>query len=148
MDMEREAGRLKWLVLCAVLFVISCFFAYAEFVYLTFGRDARAAITATSIVQGRRSQRLRVDYQFTEPDGTQRTGSDLVSTAWTIPATRLVDVRYTPGPEGRSRLAENANWIWLAVFAISVTSIIAFIARVLIEAKRETQPIVRRPERW
>lgn len=148
MDREREAARAGWFLACAVLFVVSCFTAYTEAVYLLWGRDATASVTGTRIVPGTRGRTwLQVIYRFTEPDGTERRGYDRVGTTWTAPAGGLVAVRYTPGPDGWSRLAWNPKWYWVILFAASVIGILVCVGRILAEAWVETRPIERRGDR-
>lgn len=122
----------KWFFLFVITFVISGFNCYPELIYALFGRDAVAEVK--SVRQfippfQRRSiwgddTKLAVTYEFLEPDLTQRKGFDVVSVKWQ--STPTVNVRYTPGEGGRSRLAENKPWIWMVVFWISTVGTVTF----------------------
>jgi hypothetical protein len=109
MDMDHELKRAKRLLSGIVLFIVSCFFAFGEGVYLIEGRETTAQITNVALVttHGRSgpSKHLRVDIAFVGSNGTQRTGNDTISTDWVPPATGNVTVRYTPGIDGRARTA-------------------------------------------
>ena len=100
---------------------------YAELAYLLSGHETTANVTKAyeTTIRGRfgigRGTKIVVDYTFAEPDGTRRTDSCNMSSDW-IP-TQQVTVRYTPGANGRSRIAGEVNWIWIIIFAASIASI-------------------------
>jgi hypothetical protein len=132
MDMDNELARAKWLLFSAALLLVSCCITYGEAVYLVKGRQTDATITRVyeETLRGRfganRGQRLTVEYSFAEPDGTRRRDSDTVSLDWDIPSTGKIPVQYTPGAEGRSRLAGHANWFGIGFFAVSVVLLVLF----------------------
>jgi len=144
MAMDHELKRAKWFLCGIVLFIVSCFFAYEEWAYLTNGREAIATITAvTPVTTQRRSgtrKSLRVDFAFVEPNGTQRTGSESESTDWTPPATGQVKVRYTPGTYGRVRFAGRVNWAGVGLFIGSLCILGFFGGRLWLEAREATRP--------
>jgi hypothetical protein len=113
-------------------------------VYLINGREALASITKVSTVttQGRGgpSNHLQVDFVFEDASGTQRTGSDTIGTDWVPPATRSVKVQYTPGSNGRVRLAGKFNWLGVGLFLASVCVIGFFGIRLWLEAREATRP--------
>jgi hypothetical protein len=143
MDADKELGRAKWLLISAVLFLVSCFLCYSEIAYLLSGHVTQATVTKAYEVQRGRfglSTRLTVEYTFTEPDGTPRTDSDTVGTDWELPSTGTIAVQYTPGVDGRSRLSGHVNWVGIAIFVVSVGVLGFFGYRLWREAYDATRP--------
>jgi hypothetical protein len=150
MDRDNEFGRAKWLALSGLAFVISCFVVYDEVVYLVRGRVATANVTSAYEVTTRRfgvvtGKSLTVEYTFTEPDGTPRSGSDTVSASWVLPETGGIPVRYTPGAEGRSRLAGHFYWAGVVFFFVALLVMGVFGYRLWREAKEAYEP--KKPKR-
>lgn len=145
MDMDNELARAKWLLMSAALFLASCCMTYGEASYLLKGRETSATITKAYEVTQRgrfgtdRGQRLTVEYTFTEPNGTQRRDSDTVGLDWNVPASGKIPVQYTPGVDGRSRLAGHVNWLGIGIFAVSVV-LIALFALGLYKEMADTSP--------
>jgi hypothetical protein len=85
-DNDNELARAKLLLISGIVFLVSCYVAYVELIYLVRGREIEADVTQVQEVVTRRRFRerrsLAVDYRFTEPDGTARTGSDNTGTDW------------------------------------------------------------------
>ena len=82
--MDEELMRAKWVLIAAFVFLISGCMTYTELEYLVFGHttDARvvdAKLVDTSERRFRTTEKLRIDYQFTEPDGTARKGQQDLS---------------------------------------------------------------------
>lgn len=153
MDADSEIKKAKWLFGAGLLFLFSCYLTYGELAYLIRGRQTEATITNTQefVHRGRfglgGSQRLAVEYTFTEPDGTHRQDSDTVSPEWNIPEKGNVTVQYTPGRNGRSRLAGHVNWFGLALFGISVTVVGVAGYRLWHQAAEATSGRKRKPGR-
>jgi hypothetical protein len=151
MDEESELRRAKWLIFGIVIFLVSGFFSYRELVYAISGKETRGEITKTYLTEERRrggTTTVRtVEYSFTEANGTQRTGTDTVSTTWPVPADRRISIRYTPGADGNSRLSGQANWIALVLFGISAIVVIVFFVKLMIEATQATRELNRGPRR-
>jgi hypothetical protein len=149
--MESELARAKWLFAVGILFIVSCFMCYAEADYLLNGRQIEANVTDLYKVTKRgrfgESSHLKVDYTFTEPNGTSRTGSDTVGNDWKMPASKTVSVQYTPGAEGRSRLFGSINWVWIVIFFVSILVMGFFGIRLYLEAREATKPIKRKRRR-
>ena len=127
MDTDSELAKAKWLLISGVLFVVSCFICYGELVYLLNGRETQASVTKVYEVTKRgrfgmnRGTRLEAEYAFKEPDGTRRTGTSTVGKDWDF--SDSVAVRYTPGENGRSRLAGHVNWLGIILFFASVCAL-------------------------
>jgi hypothetical protein len=151
MDSDNELARAKWLLISAAIFLISGCISWGELVYLVAGRDTQADLDkAYEVTRGGRfglggRQRLTVDFSFTEPDGTRRTGTDTVRTDWPLPAGGKVPVRYTAGANGSSRLAGHVNWVGLTFFGLSVAAIGMLGVQLWREASDATRE--RRPKR-
>ncbi len=149
MDSDNEIARAKWLLISAVIFLVSGCVSWGELVYLVAGHDAQAdVVKAYEVTRGRLSrkqQRLTVDFSFTEPNGTRRTGTDTVPTDWPLPVGGKVPVRYTAGADGSSRLAGHVNWVGLTFFGLSVAAIGVFGFRLWREASEATSD--RKPKR-
>src|SRR5262245_14702312 len=111
MDRDEEIRRAKWVLICGFLFLISICLTYRELVFLVRGRTAQATILRTYEIErrGRFGQptgtRLVVEYQFVDSQGNTRTDSDEVTPEWGIPAAGTIAVCFTPGLDGKSRLA-------------------------------------------
>lgn len=135
MDSDREIARAKWLLLFGAVFLVSAFLCYGEMVYLFVGREAQATVKEAYVLERRGrfgiplGEKLVVEYSFTEPDGTSRSGHDEVTSSWPPPENGIITVRYTPGKDGRSRLAGHVNWTGLALFALSTALVIYAVAR-------------------
>ena len=148
MDGDNELARAKWLLISGLLFIVSLFLCYAEVVYLLNGRETQANVTKTYEVTKRgrfgisRGTNRVVEYAFAEPDGTRRTDSDTVSADTDIG--QKVAVRYTPGANGRSRLAGHVNWFGVILFSGSILSMTFFGFRIWREYKAGEAPRKRR----
>jgi hypothetical protein len=139
----------KLFLFCSILLIITGFYAFEECVYLVAGREATAKVTGASVVTTlRRSgthKHLKVEFAFVEPNGTQRTGSDTASADWIPPGE--VAIRYTPGKDGRSRLAGTSNWLLVGLFFVSLAVVAGFAVRLWLEAREATREPERRPRR-
>jgi hypothetical protein len=146
MDRDSELARAKWLLFSGILFLVSCFICYGELMYLLRGKQTRATLTKAYEVTRRgrfglsSGTVLTVEYTFVEPDGTRREDSDTVSPDWELPSDGTVPVQYTPGSEGRSRLAGHVNWFGIGFFAVSVVVLGVFGYRLWREASEATKP--------
>jgi hypothetical protein len=71
------------------------------------------------MLEQRKSTSTVVRYAYTESNGSERTGSDRFSGYGpNVGIGSKVDIRYTPGPGGRSRLAGHVPWLGLGLFAV------------------------------
>jgi hypothetical protein len=143
MDMDSELARAKWLLVSGALFLVSCFICYSELIYLLRGKQIHANVANVyEVHRGRFGQRmmLTVEYSFTEPDGRRRSGSAIVNPDWEAPANGMVVVQYTPGSDGRSRLAGDVNWFGIAFFVASVGVLGFFGYRLWREASEAVRP--------
>jgi hypothetical protein len=153
MDSDRDMDKTKWVLIAGGLFFVSCFMVWSELMYFLKGREAQATLTEAYEVDQRgrfgrsRGTRIELEYRFTEPDGTQRTGSTSVSNDWTPPGNGIVTVQYTPGVKGRSRLQGQVNGFWLFVFFGSLTAVVVFFVMMSREAADLDRPSKRKPAR-
>jgi hypothetical protein len=82
----------------------------------------------------------RTTFSFVEPNGTQRTGSASLAQDWKPTTPGQVKVSYTPGANGRARVAGSLNWIGLGMFFVSLC-LIGFVGiRLWLEAVEATSP--------
>jgi hypothetical protein len=151
MDEESELRRAKWLLAGLVIFIVSGIISYRELTYFVMGRNANAHITkAYETVRrsrGGETISLSIDYEFTESDGTKRTGSDTVARNWPLPDDGVILVRYTPGTDGNSRISGQVNWVGPILFVISLVVVIVFFVKLMIEARQATRELSRGPRR-
>jgi hypothetical protein len=141
MGQENELARAKWLMLCALVFLISTCVSYQEFAYLINGRDAEADITKVYESRGRRgSTSLTAEYTFTEPGGTSRKGMESLPIDWDGPRSGKVPIRYTPGEDGSSRFAGRVRWLGVGFFAISLGAVLVFAFQLLREGAEDSKP--------
>jgi hypothetical protein len=152
MDADNELARAKWLLIAIAVFLFSACISWGEMIYLVFGRETQADISkiyaevrSSGRFRQRQSETMMIDYSFTEPDGTRRTGTDSIFEGMVFPSDKKVMVRYTSGAEGRSRLAGHSNWIGIILFLGSLTAIGIFGFRLWREAKEATRD--RKPRR-
>ena len=149
MDSDHELARAKWLLLSAAIFLISGCISWDELVYWVSGRDIQADVVKAYQVTRRgrlgqsEVQRLTVDFAFTEPEGTRRTGTDTVARDWPLPGGGKVPVRYTAGANGSARLSGHVNWVGLVLFGFSLGSVGVFgfrLWREAVDATRDQKP--------
>ncbi len=146
MDEKEELERAKWLLGSIAIFVVSCFFVYDEFAFQVWGREVEATVTkAYEVTKGGKfgmggSQRLDVDFTFSEPGGLFRRGTDTVRPDWPLPRTGTVTVEYTPGELGRARLKGHTYWGQVMFFGVSLAVVAVFAFMLWREANEELKP--------
>jgi hypothetical protein len=64
---------------------------------------------------------MEIEFSFTEPGRNLRKGSDSVDVDSPLAHAESVTVQYTPGADGRSRLAGHVNWFGIAIFVGSIS---------------------------
>jgi hypothetical protein len=142
--MDDELRRAKLFLAGLVLLVVSCVFGYEELSYLFLGRETSATVTGVKEIttHGRTGEHTHreVEFTFVEPGGTRRTGSDRLDTSWTPPANGVIQVRYTPGADGRARLAGHVNWLGVGMFAVALCLVLFFGVRLWLQARAATRP--------
>ena len=146
MNEESKVARLKWDFFGLIALIVCGLFSYGEMTYFILGRTAEANLTKAEEITvrsgrfgARTSQKLSLEYAFVEADGTRRTGRDTVDLDWAFPADKKVAVRYTPGNDGKSRLAGGFEWLWLVAFGIAMVVWIYFIIRFILHVRAETR---------
>lgn len=150
MDADSELAKAKFLMIAGLAFLVSCYFVYEEVAYAASGQNATANITEVYLVtkKGRfgqeRGKSLLTEFAFNEPDGTRRTGSASYSEDWVPPADLKLPVRYTPGKDGRVRIAGRVNWIGIGFFTVSLCGVLFLGYRLKREADEAYKPRPRR----
>jgi hypothetical protein len=92
---------------------------YSDIVYFLRSHDTRATVTKVE----QRGKNVRIDYQFTEPSGTARSGHDTVvwyspPKDWVAHPTGTVTIQYIPGAD-ESRLSPSvAHWLDYAIIPL------------------------------
>lgn len=145
MDHDEEIMRGKWLIITVVVFFFSSCITWGEFVLMISGKETEADINSiypTQVKTGRfsRSAALTVEYAFREPDGTNRKGMFNVSTDWQPPIDGKLKVVYTPGADGRARLAGRPNVLVLTFFFGTLAVMGFFAFKLWQEANEEYKP--------
>lgn len=146
MDTESETWRAKILIAAVVAFVISCFFVYAEFMYLVDSREATATISKAYKIEKRgrfgvvKGYRLAVEYDFVDNEGRTRSGRSDVSEDWSIPPDGKVKIRYRSGEDGASRLVGQVSWVAVILFVACLTAVGIFGYRLVKEANQAYAP--------
>jgi hypothetical protein len=116
--MRAIVGGIRTLIAClsfALFLVLSSVAIYFDVEYRWLGREAEATVTK-AVMAG---DGVRVEYRFTDADGTPRTGTDSAKAGWDVPPGETIAIQYLPGPEGSSRLSEprsSGQWIPYVVF--------------------------------
>jgi hypothetical protein len=114
-----------WLMIGSLLLiVIGGYFSFVEVSYVLLGKETTGAVTKVSDVtrrhRGHEQTYREVEFTFAEPNGAQRTGEDTMETTWTPPSNGFIKVQYTPGINGRARLAGNAKWRGFVILAVGM----------------------------
>jgi hypothetical protein len=116
--------RSKFFVAGLVFIILSSIVSYREIEELISGRDAVAIRAMRYPVESKgwfgKETKLAVNYEFNDADGNHRKGHDEVDATWQPPKNGPIMVRYMPGPDGRSRLADHHDWLGIALFGIGV----------------------------
>jgi hypothetical protein len=121
MDVEQETAKFKVMLVVAVVFLVSTFFAYLELKYSLGGKTAEAKVDRLSERRTRRGTTRVVHYQYRDENGQMRNGSDDVSRDWSAPASGIVAVQYL---DDTSRLAGNRNTFALVIFVGSLLAML------------------------
>jgi hypothetical protein len=139
-----ESFRAKWLLVGVVMFLVTGCMTYSEAALLVAGHDGQATVVQSFETRRRRSTRLTVEYEFTDRLGNKRKEQSTVSRHTPVPARGgTIDIRYTDGQRGHSRLSGHVNWVAVGFFGVSVL-LIAFGIFALVREERATRPRRRR----
>jgi hypothetical protein len=120
-DEDNPVRKFKYALMTGLMFLVSIYFSWQEFVYLIRGKMAVGNVTDTYQQSSGRfgTNKNRVlEYSFREDGGLSRCGADMIGIDEPIPA--QVNIQYTPGENGRSRLEGHVRWYWLAFFFGSI----------------------------
>ena len=135
MDGHDEAKKVKVLMYVTIAFLVSLYVSYGELAYLRLGKKTTAKLTKAylKVSESDRTNEKSVEikYKFAEPDGTHRIGSDSMPGGWRPKnwdpdmETGEVEIQFTPGEDGRSRVTGHVNWIGLVLFFV-LLSVLGF----------------------
>jgi len=117
--------RSKFFIAGLAFIVLSGILSYREIEELIYGHDAFAVRAMRYPVERKGwfgvETKMAVNYEFSDADGNHRKGHDEVDATWRPPKDGgPIMVRYLPGPDGRSRLADHHDWFGVALFGIGV----------------------------
>lgn len=145
MDIDEETKRFKRMLITALVFLISTYFAYRELKYCVWGKtiDAHVIRKYESNQYSRRSRRpmLVVQYSFNDA-GTTRTEGDQVPFDWKLPDNGTAIVQYLPGQPYASRLDGHRNLFSVWVFFGSLLVAALYIFSLLRQARPDRRSTV------
>lgn len=132
----------------ALLIVFAAVRFWSEMAYALWGREADATLINTLdvphyvAVGGRSVQRMEgydcmAVYRFTDAEGVERVGKDILPGNWVPPPPATLQVVYTPG---RSRLRENPTWPGLGVWLAGFSGFIGMLVVIVATAHRALRP--------
>ena len=136
--------KVRLVILILIFLVMGGYYSYVEIAYLFQGRETTGTVTKVTDVTKRRRfgtyTSREVEFAFAESNGTQRSGEDSKGTNWTPPSNGVIEVQYTPGANGRARLAGPVQWIGFVFLAIAVAVILFVAVRLWLEAQEAYRP--------
>ena len=147
---DEDLAKAKWLLWGFFLFLITGCLSYGELRYWMSGRDAEAVVSKSFETYGKRGRPTNtatVEYDFVEPDGTRRGGSDDVPLQKAPDVGDRVKVRYMPGADGKSRLAGNTRWLAVGGFLAACAVMAGGIIMLLREGAQSDRPRKRAKKR-
>ena len=116
-----EGMKLRLWLFGIILFLVSGYFSYSEFMYLAKGRHSTATVTSAGQVmeyarRGRSNPKWKVTYKFALRDGSERTDTNTFSLDYSpqlVPGATF-DVQYMPGGINESRVKGDNN-VWMTI---------------------------------
>lgn len=146
-----DRGKLALIIFGLVFLVMGSYFSYVEITYLLLGKETMGTVTKvtdfTRRHRGHEQRYRQVEFNFAEPNGTQRSGEDNMSTDWTPPSNGVVKVQYTRGVDGRARLAGTVKWTGFVLLAIALALILFVAVRLWLEARAAYRPRKKKKKR-
>ena len=130
--------RLRLIIGFLMVLIVFGYATWRELEYGIWGETAQGTVTEIRLETNYHARRMpeqhyySIDYRFTEPSGTERTGTDAVSLNYPkLAVGDTIDIQYCPGPIAISRLQGNEKFILVFAFFImlSVGCLIFFIVR-------------------
>jgi hypothetical protein len=141
---KSDRGKMALIIFSLVFLVMGSYLSYVEISYLLFGTETTGTVTKvtdyTRRHRGHEQTYRQVEFSFAEPNGSQRSGEDNMSTDWTPPSNRVIKVQYTPGADGRARLAGNVKWTGFVILAIALAVILFTVVWLVLEAHAAYRP--------
>ncbi|MGE5610785.1 MAG: hypothetical protein ACM359_16160 [Bacillota bacterium] len=145
MDIDEETKRFKQMLVTALIFLVSTYFAYRELKYCIWGQTIDARVVRTyQITEYRRYSSkplLVVEYSFKD-SGTTRTEDDRVPIDWELPGNGTAKVQYLPGHPYASRLSGHRNLVFVWIFFASLLVAAFFIISLLRQARPDPRPAI------
>ncbi|MBP3956262.1 hypothetical protein J8F10_13310 [Gemmata sp. G18] len=141
MDHADETWKFKCILVCGALFLISCFMCYDELAFQISGKQTAATVTKAYPSSTRRGgTETTVEYAWSEPGGAPRKAMFTTDPSWVAPADGKLQIVYTPGADGSSRLLGQVRWGWIAIFVGSLGAAGAFMFLMWRESRDDGRP--------
>lgn len=123
MRYNSDLFRLKNLFVSVIGIAISGWYTLGELNFALRGQPASGSIIAIRHEREfnrrmRRKSVQKVEFQFTDANGTQLHSQDTVPLSWKAPDDGKLPVQYIPGHPVRARIAGHTNFIPIIAFAI------------------------------
>ena len=126
MDDAAEVRKFKLLPVVVLAFLASAYFSFNEMRYAVWGKAITAKLVNVHQASGSRGrQRIIVEYEYVDGQGTVRRERDDLSRSAHIPVSEIVEIQYVPGVEDSSRLRTSANWYAVYIFLAMLVALIA-----------------------
>ena len=137
MDTEEEVGRLKWLLIGGLVFLVSGCFSVGEMKYKMGAKEADAKVVSTQEVQergrrGRVRNKLEVEYVFKDEKGSAYKGKQRVDDDSPIREGQTIRIEYLAD---KSRIKGEDNMFWVYVFLASVAFVVFKIVMIWRQSK-------------
>lgn len=141
MDTDNETAKFKLILIAAIAFIVSTFFAFQELKYATGGKTTDGIIERLGEARGRRGRTVAVvHYRFRDEAGTIRKDSSRIGRGFNGGEGDKVRVEYL---EDESRLAGDRNTGALVIFFGSLAALVVgglLFFRHVREATRPSKP--------
>jgi hypothetical protein len=139
-----DRNKVGLIVVTLVFLGMGGYFSYVEISYLLLGRETTGTVNKvtdfTRRHRGHEHTYRQVEFTFAEPNGTRRTGEDNMDTSWMPPSSGVIKVQYTPGVNGRARLAGNVKWSGFVIFAVALAVLFFAVGWLWLDARAAYKP--------
>jgi hypothetical protein len=140
-----DLRQVKLILFVGVVFLVSAYYSWREFKYLTFGKSAEAQVTSAEIVErrgrrGRRYEKLAVHFSFTDDAGASQSGRQELDPDAEVRTGDVVAIQYIAGDSYSPRHQGTGSKIPVIAFVGSLLFAGGWIWKV---AREVNQPIRR-----